>query len=105
MARDSVIAIERVGSTAVPGLAAKPIIDVAVGVASLDLGSDAFERMARFRYAYGGTHDLSQHVFRRGAREILVHPSSSATVACGATSCASAITRERIPATCGATET
>lgn len=105
MARDSVIAIERVGSTAVPGLAAKPIIDVAVGVAWLDLGSDAFERMARFRYAYGGTHDPSQHVFRRGAREILVHPSSSDTVACGATSCASAITRERIPATCGATET
>jgi len=30
------IVIEHVGSTAVPGLAAKPIIDVLVGVASLD---------------------------------------------------------------------
>ena len=76
MALQPVIAIEHVGSTAVPGLAAKPTIDVAVGVASLDLGSDAYRRMARLGYDYGGTHDLPQHVFRRGVQvpwEILVH--------------------------------
>jgi GrpB-like predicted nucleotidyltransferase (UPF0157 family) len=76
VALDPVIAIEHVGSTAVPGLAAKPTIDVAVGVASLDVGSDAHQRMALLGYQYGGTHDLTQHVFRRGAQvpwEILVH--------------------------------
>ena len=31
------IAIEHIGSTAVPGLAAKPVIDILVGVASLEL--------------------------------------------------------------------
>ncbi len=76
MALDPVIAIEHVGSTAVPGLASKPTVDVAVGVASLDLGSEPYERMARLGYRYGGTHDLPQHVFRRGPQvpwEILVH--------------------------------
>ena len=34
--RPLVVAVEHVGSTAVPGLAAKPVIDVLVGVRSLD---------------------------------------------------------------------
>lgn len=35
-----IIAIEHVGSTAVPGLAAKPIIDIMIGVESLEKGKD-----------------------------------------------------------------
>jgi len=71
-----VVAIEHVGSTSVPGLAAKPTVDVAVGVASLDLDADAHERMAAVGFHYGGTHDLPQHVFRKGTSvpwEVLVH--------------------------------
>lgn len=43
---DSVVTVEHVGSTAVPGLAAKPILDIAVGVrtgASPDDASQALE--------------------------------------------------------------
>jgi GrpB-like predicted nucleotidyltransferase (UPF0157 family) len=48
------VAIEHVGSTAVPGLAAKPIIDLDVALrAAADL-PEAIERLARLGYAYEG---------------------------------------------------
>jgi GrpB-like predicted nucleotidyltransferase (UPF0157 family) len=62
-----VIDIAHVGSTSVPGLAAKPTIDIAVGIASLQLDPQAHERMAGLGYAYGGDHGLPQHIFRKGA--------------------------------------
>ena len=71
-----VLAIEHVGSTSVPGLAAKPTVDIAVGVPTLALDADAHARMEALGYRYGGTHDLPQHVFRKGAAvpwEVLVH--------------------------------
>ena len=71
-----VVAIEHVGSTSIPGLAAKPTVDVAVGVASLALDAGAYDRMAALHFHYGGTHDLPQHVFRKGTAvpwDVLVH--------------------------------
>jgi GrpB-like predicted nucleotidyltransferase (UPF0157 family) len=71
-----VSAIEHVGSTSVPGLAAKPTIDIAIGVASLALPDGAAAAMERLGYHYGGSHDLPQHVFRKGERvpwRFLVH--------------------------------
>ncbi len=44
--------IEHVGSTAVPGLAAKPVIDVMVGVESLDASRAAVPRLAAIGYVY-----------------------------------------------------
>jgi GrpB-like predicted nucleotidyltransferase (UPF0157 family) len=69
-------AIEHVGSTAVPDLAGKPTIDIAVGVQSPVLDPADFHRMETLGYAYGGDHGLPQHVFRKGAQvpwEFLVH--------------------------------
>jgi GrpB-like predicted nucleotidyltransferase (UPF0157 family) len=71
-----VIAGEHVGSTSVPGLAAKPTIDIAVAVVSLDLPEGARRRMERLGYHYGGDHGQPQHVFRKGTRvpwRFLVH--------------------------------
>jgi GrpB-like predicted nucleotidyltransferase (UPF0157 family) len=71
-----VVAIAHVGSTAVPGLAAKPTIDIAVGVATLELPTAARQRMEKLGYHYGGTHDRPQHVFRKGRDvpwEVIVH--------------------------------
>ena len=45
-------AIEHVGSTAVPGLAAKPVIDIMVGVRSLDAAGPALPCLARVGYLY-----------------------------------------------------
>jgi len=47
------LAIEHVGSTAVPGLAAKPVIDFVVVVAARDVGS-AVERLEALGYAHRG---------------------------------------------------
>jgi GrpB-like predicted nucleotidyltransferase (UPF0157 family) len=51
---DAAIAIEHVGSTAVPGLAAKPIIDLDVVVASPAMVSVAIERLAVIGYEHHG---------------------------------------------------
>jgi GrpB-like predicted nucleotidyltransferase (UPF0157 family) len=44
--------IEHVGSTAVPGLAAKPVIDIMVGVKSLDDSAILVERLEGIGYEY-----------------------------------------------------
>ena len=52
--RDVAVSVEHVGSTAVPGLAAKPIIDMDVVVASPDNLSEAIERLATMGYVHRG---------------------------------------------------
>jgi GrpB-like predicted nucleotidyltransferase (UPF0157 family) len=44
--------IHHVGSTAVPGLEAKPVIDILAGVRSLDESRACFEPLARLDYLY-----------------------------------------------------
>jgi GrpB-like predicted nucleotidyltransferase (UPF0157 family) len=61
-----VVATEHIGSTSVPHLAAKPTIDIAVGVRALTLPSTAWNQMEALGYHYGGDHGLPQHVFRKG---------------------------------------
>jgi len=49
---NDILAIEHIGSTAVPGLAAKPIIDLMVGVRSLVDGQRAISPLAALGYVY-----------------------------------------------------
>jgi GrpB-like predicted nucleotidyltransferase (UPF0157 family) len=49
------LAIEHYGSTAVPGLRAKPIIDLLIGVATIDDGLKMIEPMERIGYDYATT--------------------------------------------------
>ena len=51
---DVAVAIEHVGSTAVPGLAAKPIIDLDVAIRTETRLPEAIERLACLGYAYEG---------------------------------------------------
>jgi GrpB-like predicted nucleotidyltransferase (UPF0157 family) len=72
----NVIAIEHVGSTAVPGLAGKPTIDIAAGIPSLALHPEAQPLMEGLGYSYGGDLGLLQHVFRKGTGvpwEFIIH--------------------------------
>lgn len=46
------VAVEHIGSTAVPGLAAKPIIDIMVGVASLDCAAQCIAPLQALGYEY-----------------------------------------------------
>jgi GrpB-like predicted nucleotidyltransferase (UPF0157 family) len=51
---DAASTIEHVGSTAVPGLAAKPIIDIDVLLTSETMLPEAIERLARLGYVHQG---------------------------------------------------
>ncbi|MGP9768057.1 GrpB family protein [Halomonas sp. AOP13-D3-9] len=48
---DQFLAIEHIGSTAVYGLSAKPIIDILAGVASMHQADDLLEPLRRAKYA------------------------------------------------------
>jgi GrpB-like predicted nucleotidyltransferase (UPF0157 family) len=59
--------IHHVGSTAVPGLAAKPIIDIIAGVRSLERARAAFKPLARLGYLYH-EHRPEAHAFAKPGR-------------------------------------
>ena len=55
--------IHHVGSTAVPGLAAKPVIDILVGVQGLASSRDCFEKLAEIEYQYAPYRAEEMHWF------------------------------------------
>ena len=59
------VAIEHVGSTSVPGLSAKPIVDVLVGLRELELSDDEVEAMRSLGYEYLGEYGLPGRLFFR----------------------------------------
>ena len=65
-----VVTVEHVGSTAVPGLAAKPIIDLLVGVRSLpEARSCCVEPLEALRYRYMAEYEAwlpGEMLFRKG---------------------------------------
>ncbi|WP_348624913.1 GrpB family protein [Paenibacillus peoriae] len=66
--RDVCVGIEHIGSTSVPDLGAKPIIDIMVGVEELaSLQSEHRERLQGFQYEYVHKPDFPERAFfRRG---------------------------------------
>jgi GrpB-like predicted nucleotidyltransferase (UPF0157 family) len=70
--------IQHVGSTAIPGIMAKPIIDIAVAVNHFEDGFACVEQMAGIGYDYAGNDIVpGDHIFGRGlqgeTRTHLVH--------------------------------
>ncbi len=49
---DTILAIEHIGSTAIPGISAKPIIDINVGVESLDVARSMKEKFEKLGYEH-----------------------------------------------------
>ncbi|WP_166246446.1 GrpB family protein [Paenibacillus turpanensis] len=66
---DILLGIEHIGSTSIPGLAAKPIIDIMAGVRSLEDITDIYkERLQNIGYEFVEHAHLPQRrFFRRGA--------------------------------------
>ncbi len=52
-----ILAIEHIGSTSVPGLAAKPIIDILIGLRSLGDSADVATRLEAIGYEYDPSHE------------------------------------------------
>jgi GrpB-like predicted nucleotidyltransferase (UPF0157 family) len=66
---DGVLAVEHVGSTSVPGLAAKPVIDLAVLVRPEDV-RHAIDRLAEIGYVHQGERGIpGREAFRTPAGE------------------------------------
>jgi GrpB-like predicted nucleotidyltransferase (UPF0157 family) len=66
--------IQHIGSTAVPGLAAKPILDLAIAVASEGVVTVCVPRLTDLGYTYRGYRGSDQgHFFDRGSEERLTH--------------------------------
>ena len=55
--------IHHVGSTAVPGLAAKPVIDILVGVADLEASRNCIDVVTSLHYAYAPYRANEMHWF------------------------------------------
>jgi GrpB-like predicted nucleotidyltransferase (UPF0157 family) len=55
--------VHHVGSTAVPGLAAKPVIDILVGVRSLEESRTCFGRLGELEYLYFPYRSDEMHWF------------------------------------------
>lgn len=67
---DLIIDIQHVGSTSIPGLIAKPIIDIAVGVNTLEIGEKCIIPLEQIGYEY--KHDAGipgRHFFVKGSKD------------------------------------
>ena len=69
-----VLAIEHIGSTSVPGLAAKPILDVGVAVANFEAAFALVPRLEGLGYTFRGEQGISRrHYFVRGSDQSRTH--------------------------------
>jgi GrpB-like predicted nucleotidyltransferase (UPF0157 family) len=69
---DAVVAIEHVGGTAVPGLPAKPVIDLMVGVEDIERAGPAVAGLINLGYEYVPEFESQlpqRRYFRRGSPE------------------------------------
>lgn len=62
---DALVAVEHVGSTAVPGLSAKPVIDILVSVATFGEGERAAPALAALGYECRGESGIPGRLFFR----------------------------------------
>jgi GrpB-like predicted nucleotidyltransferase (UPF0157 family) len=65
---DAVVVVEHIGSTAVPGLVAKPVIDILAGLRTLELTRDEIEAMESLGYEYLGELGIPGRLFFRKGR-------------------------------------
>jgi GrpB-like predicted nucleotidyltransferase (UPF0157 family) len=65
--RDQILTVEHVGSTAIPGMPAKPVLDLMVVLAELDQAPRCLPALERLGYEYKGeNHPLRQHYLVKG---------------------------------------
>lgn len=68
------LTIEHVGSTSVPGLAAKPVIDIAVGTDRYPLPDEVIQRVVALGYEHKGEFGIPRrHYFSRHSAPYSVH--------------------------------
>lgn len=71
--KDLIVEIEHVGSTSIEGLFAKPIIDIAIGVSSLDVIIKLKEKVKELGYVEGPVSLDGKHVFAKYKEKKITH--------------------------------
>ncbi|MGG3586019.1 hypothetical protein CN890_18385 [Priestia megaterium] len=71
--KELISAIEHVGSTSIEGLFAKPIIDIAIGVSSLDVIIELKEKVKDLGYVEVPVSIDGKHVFARYKEKKITH--------------------------------
>jgi GrpB-like predicted nucleotidyltransferase (UPF0157 family) len=71
--KDLIVEIEHVGSTSVEGLFAKPIIDIAIGVSSLDVIMKLKEKVKELGYVEIPVNLDGKHVFAKYKERKITH--------------------------------
>ena len=61
----AVVAVEHIGSTAIPGLSAKPIIDILLVVSTLSAGEESVPALEALGYEYRGENGIPGRLFFR----------------------------------------
>ena len=70
----ALVGMEHIGSTSVPGLCAKPIVDVLVGLRELELTDEQIAAVVELGYLFLGEHGLPGRLFfRKNPRTHHVH--------------------------------
>ena len=70
------VGLEHIGSTAVPGLAAKPILDILLGIPSLERAADLVDPLASLGYEYVPEYEVEipeRRYFRKGPSGARTH--------------------------------
>ncbi len=72
--KDDALEIEHVGSTAIPGLKAKPIIDMAIAVKDLDVALKHVEELEKHGYNFRGNAGIEgRYFFAKGPEDNRTH--------------------------------
>jgi len=68
------VTIQHIGSTSIPGLCAKPVIDIAAAVEELRHGEQCVKPLAEVGYEYKGDAGLpGRHFFAKGSKDHRTH--------------------------------
>ncbi|MFA6018215.1 MAG: GrpB family protein [Patescibacteria group bacterium] len=70
---DPLLEIEHIGSTAIPGIAAKPIIDIAVAIPSIENAHQFIEPLSRIGYQYFPESSSQERLFFRKGDPVSFH--------------------------------
>jgi GrpB-like predicted nucleotidyltransferase (UPF0157 family) len=70
----SILAVHHVGSTAVPGLCAKPVLDILVSVPQFEVVPETIRKLERLGYEFRPKEEIpDRHFFRRRIGTVRTH--------------------------------